>query len=123
VITAEGGQEALERLSGEIHDVVSAEIKMPSMIGPQAAKRANESQTGLKRAAFIGRRRLARDFHVDAGSAGWVPHNETHAGQVESGNPEPVFPKDAAITGLKLSLCQLHVDAKASAAARTPCLT
>ena len=121
MITAEDGQEALGRL-GEIHEVVFAENKMPSMIRPQVAKRASESRTRLWRGAFIGQSQLASGPRVSAVSVNWYSHREIPAGPVESDRANSGLPKNPLTTGLSMSLLQPHADAGASAAARTRCL-
>src|SRR3989304_3585441 len=66
VITAENGQEALNKLSGENYDVVFTDIRMPGMNGLEVAERVKASQPWLPVVIITGYGTEANEARAEA---------------------------------------------------------
>ena len=66
VITAENGQEALSKLSGENYDVVFTDIRMPGMNGLEVAERVKANQPWLPVVIISGYGTEANEARAEA---------------------------------------------------------
>ena len=96
VITAEDGQEALNKLSGENYDVVFTDIRMPGMNGLEVAERVRASQPWLPVVIVTGYGTEASEARAAAAGVSGFLHKPLSPAMIESSMQQALLARDAA---------------------------
>lgn len=96
VITAQSGQEALNKLSGEDYDVVFTDIRMPGMNGLEVAERVKASQPWLPVVIVTGYGTEANEARAEAAGVSGFLHKPLSPAMIEFSMQNALLKKDAA---------------------------
>jgi len=96
VITAENGQEALNKLSGENYDVVFTDIRMPGMSGLEVAERVKASQPWLPVVIVTGYGTEANEARAEAAGVSGFLHKPLSPAMIEFSTQQALLKKNAA---------------------------
>ena len=96
VITAENGQEALNKLSAENYDVVFTDIRMPGMNGLEVAERVKASQPWLPVVIVTGYGTEANEARAEAAGVSGFLHKPLSPAMIEFSTQHALLKKDAA---------------------------
>ena len=96
VITAENGQEALNKLSGENYDVVFTDIRMPGMNGLEVAERVKASQPWLPVVIVTGYGTEANEARAEAAGVSGFLHKPLSPAMIEFSTQQALLKKNAA---------------------------
>ena len=96
VITAENGQEALSKLSGENYDVVFTDIRMPGMNGLEVAERVKASQPWLPVVIVTGYGTEANEARAEAAGVSGFLHKPLSPAMIEFSTQQALLKKNAA---------------------------
>jgi CheY-like chemotaxis protein len=96
VITAENGQEALNKLSGENYDVVFTDIRMPGMNGLEVAERVKASQPWLPVVIVTGYGTEANEARAEAAGVSGFLHKPLSPAMIEFSTQQALLKKHAA---------------------------
>jgi CheY-like chemotaxis protein len=97
VITAENGQEALNKLSGEKYDVVFTDIRMPGMNGLEVAERVKASQPWLPVVIVTGYGTEANEARAEAAGVSGFLHKPLSPAMIEYSTQQALRKKDAPV--------------------------
>ena len=95
VITAENGQEALSKLSGENYDVVFTDIRMPGMNGLEVAERIKASQPWLPVVIVTGYGTEANEARAEAAGVSGFLHKPLSPAMIEYSTQQALRNKNA----------------------------
>jgi len=112
VITAENGQEALDKLSRENYDVVFTDIRMPGMNGLEVAERVKARQPWLPVVIVTGYGTEANEARAEAAGVSGFLHKPLSPAMIEFSTQQALLKKDAA--------AQPHAAAEATEAGAAP---
>lgn len=96
VITAENGQEALSKLSGENYDVVFTDIRMPGMNGLEVAERVKASQPWLPVVIVTGYGTEANEARAAAAGVSGFLHKPLSPAMIEFSTQQALLKKNTA---------------------------
>ena len=96
VITAENGQEALNKLSGENYDVVFTDIRMPGMNGLEVAERVKARQPWLPVVIVTGYGTEANEARAEAAGVSGFLHKPLSPAMIEFSTQQALLNKHAA---------------------------
>ena len=96
VITAENGQEALNKLSGENYDVVFTDIRMPGMNGLEVAERVKASQPWLPVVIVTGYGTESNEARAEAAGVSGFLHKPLSPAMIEHSTQQALRKKDPA---------------------------
>jgi len=95
VITAQDGQEALNKLGGESYDVVFTDIKMPGMNGLEVAERVRASQPWLPVVIVTGYGSEASEARAKAAGVCGFLHKPLLPETIESSTRQALLKRDS----------------------------
>lgn len=96
VITAENGQEALNKLSRENYDVVFTDIRMPGMNGLEVAERVKASQPWLPVVIVTGYGSEANEARAEAAGVSGFLHKPLSPAMIELSARKALLERDTA---------------------------
>jgi len=96
VITAENGDEALNKLHAENYDLVFTDIKMPGMTGLEVAERVKASQPWLPVVIITGYGTEANEARARAAGVAGFLHKPLSPEMIEGSTREALVPKAVA---------------------------
>ena len=96
VITAENGQEALNKLSRENYDVVFTDIRMPGMNGLEVAERVKASQPWLPVVIVTGYGTEANEARAEAAGVSGFLHKPLSPAMIEFSTQQALLKKNTA---------------------------